>query len=279
MKRVLTLLLGIAAVFTLSACGGEDTPEVKATVPTFTGISALKTVTVGDVFDPLAGVTATDTIDGDLTADITVAGTECLLLDADGKLTVGAIECTLTYTVPNSAGLSAMKVSKVTIEKGEPVAGANQIVNGDFEDAGQISVWQKGEFEGGAAIVTIEEGKLKIDITEVSWAGQASPRMHQAGLSYENGKTYVVTFDAYAEEARQMVSQVGVLLDAAPWFVSYGDPQTFDLTTTSQTFTFQFTVTEADTANGVVTFELGLIDGASIATVVYLDNVTVQELS
>lgn len=278
MKRVLTLLLGIAAVFTLSACG-EETPVVKATVPTFAGISALKTVTVGDVFDPLAGVTATDTIDGDLTADITVTGTECLLLDADGKLTVGAIECTLTYTVPNSAGLSAMKVSKVTIEKGEPVAGENQIVNGDFEDAGQISVWIKGEFEGGAATVTIDEGKLKVDITEVSWNGQASPRIHQTGLSYETGKTYVVTFDAYAGEARQMVSQVGVLLDGAPWFVSYAEAETFDLTTESQTFTYQFTVIEADTTDGVVTFELGLINEMSIATIVYFDNVTVQELS
>lgn len=278
MKKVLTLVLGLAAVFSLAACGTEEEPKVEATKPTLAGIESRVSVTAGEMFDPLAGVTATDTIDGDITADITVSGTECLLLDEDGMLTTGAIECTLNYTVTNSSDLMAMKISTVTIAKGEPVAGANQIVNGDFVDAGQLGVWIKGEFEGGAANVTITDEMLKVEIVECSWAGPASPRLHQAGLSYENGKTYVVTFDAYAEEARQLSSQVGVLLDGAPWFIAYAEAQIFDLTTTSQTFTYTFTVTEDTTANGVLTFELGTIDEVAVVTNVYFDNVSVQEL-
>ncbi len=278
MKKVLTLLIGLVAVATLSACTGDTEPEVKATVPTFAGIESIVSLTAGDSFDPMAGVTATDSIDGDITADITISGTECLLLDDDGVLTTGAIECTLIYNVTNSNDLSAMKVSTVKIAKGEPVAGENQIVNGDFEDAGQIGVWIKSEFEGGAANVTIDGGELKIEITEVSWAGPAAPRIHQAGISYENGKTYVVTFEAYADAARQMSSQVGVLLDGAPWFVAYAEAQIFSLTTEKTEYTFTFTVSEDTTSNGVLTFELGMFDEESIVTNVYLDNVTVQEL-
>lgn len=274
MKKVLTLLVGLVAVFALSACGGEE-----ATVPTFDGIDVLVYLTQGDEFDPLAGVTATDTIDGDITADIQVSGTECLLLE-DGKATTAPLECKLTYTVENSNGLSAMKLSTVTVEKGEPVAGENQIVNSDFS-TDNLAVWVKGEWDGGSAAVSIENEMMKVEVLEASW--NVAPRMHQGGLVFENGKTYTVTFDAYALEARPLSIQVGTLVDGAPWFISYADQQLVDLTTEAQTFTFTFTVSEVDTTAGILSFEFGdfgAIEGYEpTATTVYIDNVLVQELS
>ncbi len=275
MKKITGLLLSLLFVVFLAACG-ETTTTVEPTVPTLSGIESFVTLTAGDEFDPLEGVTATDEIDGDITDQIEVDGTDCLNLE-DGVVTVGGIECTLTYTVTNSNDLSAMKISTVTIEKGEPVAGDNMIDNGDFE-TNELTGWEKGEFEGGAANVTAENGEMVIEMTAVSW-GPASPRMHQGGLTYENGKTYQVSFDARADEARSMASQVGVLLDTAPWFTIYGDDyEVFELTTDMQTYTYTFTVSEADTTDGVVTFELGSIEGDETVTTVYIDNVVVQEL-
>lgn len=274
MKKVLTLLVAFTAVFALSACGGDET---EATVPTFSGIEALVYLTEGDEFDPLAGVTATDTIDGDITADIKVAGTECLMLE-DGVLTTAPLECKLTYTVENSNGLSAMKLSTVTVEKGEAVAGENQVVNGDFE-TDNLAVWVKGEWDGGAASVSIANGMLNVEVTEASW--NVAPRMHQEGISYEKGKTYTVSFDAYALVARPLSVQVGILHDGAPWFTGYAEQQLFDLTTEAQTFTFTFTVDEDSTTNGIISFEFGdfgaLEDYEPVATTVYIDNVVVQE--
>lgn len=273
MKKVFSLIAGLALVLTLSACQGEE-----ASVPTFEGLESMITLTKGDVFDPRAGITATDTIDGDITADIEITNTECLLLDENNVTTVAPLTCKLQYSVENSNGLAAMKIVTVTVEKGEPVAGENQIVNGDFEDEGQLAVWIKGEWDEGSANVTIEDGKLKVDVVNPSW--NVAPRMHQEGLTYENGKTYVVTFDAYAEEAREISVQVGVLLSGAPWFITYADQQMIDLTTSVQTFTFQFTVTEDTTNNGILSFEFGdFAEGEAIsaATVVWLDNVMVQE--
>lgn len=279
MKKLATLLLSLTAVFALAACGETEdtTPEVTATNPTLAGIDSFVTVTQGEVFDYLAGVTATDEIDGDITSSIEVSGTECLLLDETGLLTTGPLECTLIYTVENSNELSAMKVSTVTVQKAAAVEGEDQIVNGDFTDASQIGVWIKGEFEDGSASVNIVDEVLVVEITGVSW-GPASPRIHQEGLEYENGKTYEVSFDAKADEARQMSSQVGVLLSGAPWFTAYGEQAIVDVTTDWQTFTYTFTVIEADTTNGVLTFELGTLNEVAVQTTVYLDNIVVKEV-
>ncbi|QMS84437.1 carbohydrate binding domain-containing protein [Candidatus Xianfuyuplasma coldseepsis] len=284
MKKIISLVLVALTLFVLSACG-ETEPEVEATVPTFSGISSIVSLTAGDAFDPLEGVTATDTIDGDITDDITIDGLDCLSL-VDGLTTVGGLSCQLIYNVTNSNDLSAMKISTVNIAKGEPTAGENMVVNGDFEDDTQLAVWVKGEFEGGAFNMSIVEGELLVNITTVSWAGPASPRVHQAGMTYEVGKTYQVSFDARADSPRKMASQVGVLLSGAPWFVNYDEQWVFELTTEMQTFTYEFTVDgdpEVDTTDGVVTFEMGVFPeddpAEGIVTDVYIDNVVVAEYS
>lgn len=67
-----------------------------------------KTITVGASFDPMAGVTANDSDDGDLTAAIQVSGT----VDTN---TAGVY--TLTYTVADSEGLEATVTRTVTVEE------------------------------------------------------------------------------------------------------------------------------------------------------------------
>ena len=277
MKKLFSLALITASMLLLSACT-EAVEEVKATVPTFAGISAIVNLTAGDAFDPLAAATATDSIDGDITADITVEGDACLLLDDAGLLTTGGITCTLSYSVTNSNGLSAMKISTVNVVKGEPVIGENMVVNGTFDT--DVAAWNKLEVEGGAAIVTSVAGEMKIEIVTVGWSGTAFPRLDQGGMTYENGSTYIVTFEARADVTRSMSSQVGVFLAGAPWFVNYDELNQFELTTEMQTFTYTFTVTEDSTVAGVVTFEFGLFEGdpeGGIVTNVYLDNVEITE--
>lgn len=76
---------------TSGTTGTTGTTQVR-TAPVIAGVADTQ-VTVGNPFDPMAGVTATDEVDGDLTDDINVTGT----VDVD---TVGSY--TLTYTVTNS---------------------------------------------------------------------------------------------------------------------------------------------------------------------------------
>ena len=77
-------------------------------VPVISGVTESTTITVGSKFDPMAGVTATDDIDGDLTDKIKVEGT----VDA-GK--VGDYK--LVYSVTNSRGKTTTFTRTVHVQK------------------------------------------------------------------------------------------------------------------------------------------------------------------
>jgi ABC-type oligopeptide transport system substrate-binding subunit len=104
------------------ACGGKTTTTTPTTQPSTTGtpttvttgentlpvISGADDVTVyvGDAFNPLTGVTATDAEDGSLTASIELTGTVDLNTAGD---------YTLTYTVTDSRGGEAEVTRVVTV--------------------------------------------------------------------------------------------------------------------------------------------------------------------
>lgn len=96
--------------FGITACkpddgDGPDDPTPEVTPPVIEGVEDVD-ITVGEEFDPMAGVSATDEVDGDLTDDIEVSGT----VDVD---VVG--EYTLTYSVTNSGGETATESRTVTV--------------------------------------------------------------------------------------------------------------------------------------------------------------------
>ncbi|WP_313817560.1 LamG-like jellyroll fold domain-containing protein [Citricoccus sp.] len=90
-------------VFT-AAAAGTDTVAPELTVP------EAATLTVGDEFDPLAGVSATDNTDGDVTASVQVIGS------VDTSM-AGAY--TLTYVVEDANGNQAIASRAVVVEEAE----------------------------------------------------------------------------------------------------------------------------------------------------------------
>jgi len=117
MKKILGFVLMFTLFFGLAACGETEEP-----IPTETGNTASIigvapiTITVGDPFDPLSGITATDTVDGNITADIQVSG--AYNINSAGTYT-------LTYKVTGSDGkeVTVTRVVTVLTEAGCP---ANQ---------------------------------------------------------------------------------------------------------------------------------------------------------
>ncbi len=290
MKKVFSFIVVTLLMVTLTGCFGNDTPDPENKLPTFSGIASTVDVKVGDTFDPLAGVTANDEEDGDITADITIEGIDCLNLDANNVVgeAAGGATCPLVYKVEDSNGGKAQKNSSVTVEVVVDVT-ENALVNGDF--ALGTNAWANTDgslidlYNSAVGTASVTEGVLMIEVTTPSWDGSA-PRVNQEGIDYENGKTYEVSFEAKASAAAKMSSQVGVLLSADPWFTAYyynlndeGEASAFffDLTTEMQTFTYKFTVTEATTDNGTITFEYGQNQDATEAITFYLDNVVVKE--
>lgn len=92
----------------------------------------------------------------------------------------------------------------------------------------------------------------------------------QTGVLIENGKEYLVTFDAYAEAPRQITALVGK--NADPWTV-YSGSQLISLTTTPQTHTFSFVMTEPTDPQSRIGFDLGGNTGD-----VFIDNIALRQV-
>lgn len=93
-----------------------ETEENEA--PVLTGVQASITVTVGDAFDALNGIAATDKEDGDLTKSIVISGS----VDMEKA---GTYE--LIYSVEDSKGLTASATCKVIVKEAETVTPPLQI--------------------------------------------------------------------------------------------------------------------------------------------------------
>lgn len=103
MKKIFGFFLILALALGLVACGGNT----KTPVPTDPTVPSTKTATivgaqevtirVGETFDHLEGVSANDTVDGNITSAITVDGLTQLNINVPGNYT-------LTYNVTGSDG-------------------------------------------------------------------------------------------------------------------------------------------------------------------------------
>lgn len=127
---------------------------------------------------------------------------------------------------------------------------------------------------GGAAEVTYTENNAHIlDIVSPGSDGAAwTIQFNQDGIALQNGKTYELKFDVSATVARDM--NVKIFVPGS--FLSYFEQLASPITTAVVSQTFEFTVSEADHAGLVLSFELGTTP-AYAAGVVTLDNLSLKE--
>lgn len=107
MKKIFSITVLLALIFTLVACGPADTPPVNDDATATISNVGPVTINVGDTFDPLAGVTATDTVDGDITSRIDVTE-NTVLTNTAGTYTV-------KYAVVGSDGKTVTATRTVTV--------------------------------------------------------------------------------------------------------------------------------------------------------------------
>ena len=151
----------------------------------------------------------------------------------------------------------------------------NFIINGDFAEAEDLSDdenWKFMLFEGGEGAAEIKDNSIVIT-TEKEGSVDYSVQLVQPDLPMIKGKKYRVSFDAYADENRDII--VCISAPTAGW-VRYLEDTVVPITTEKQTFTFDFDMTMKDDNNGRLEFNLG--NKGSTATV-YISNVRVEEVS
>ncbi|MFC7407031.1 immunoglobulin-like domain-containing protein [Georgenia alba] len=139
----------VTASRTVTVVEGEPEPEPTNTPPTLEGVGPTSVVE-GEAFDPMAGVTATDAEDGDLTSEVTVDGTVDTSTPGD---------YTLTYTVTDSDGSSVTATRVVTVTEAPNTPPV-------LEGVGDTAVEEGAPFDPmtGVSATDEEDGDLTDDI-------------------------------------------------------------------------------------------------------------------
>jgi chitinase/chitodextrinase len=171
--------------------GGEVTPPENAK-PTISGANA-KTIKVGDNFDKLAGVTASDKEDGDLTSSLKVEG------NVD---TSKAGKNELIYSVKDSEGQETKVTRTITVKEANAEDAADEMVN-PVEDV-MVGYWHNwaskndGYKQGTAVAMDLDEIHEDYNVVDVSFMKA-------------DASSHIPTFKPYEGTDSEFRKQVGEL--------------------------------------------------------------------
>ncbi|MCF7927299.1 MAG: carbohydrate binding domain-containing protein [Candidatus Izimaplasma sp.] len=233
------------------------------TDPWFTNFAEMTTVTLGTEM-------TTYTIDFEMTEATT---------EDQGKLVFE-----LATAVNTMVYIDNVKIEETTAIDGNIVEGTNQVLEGTFElpnpdvlfESTTWAAWYGDQWSGETdSVVLIDNGELTVDVIYEGTPASYATQVFQEGFAVENGKFYRISFDARADEAKDINVAFGDALDADPWFTNFAEMTTVTLDTMMQTYTIEFEMTEPTTEDqGKLVFELA----TAVNTMVYIDNVKLEEI-
>lgn len=159
MQKILALLLSLAMVLSLAACGGSS---ANSAGPEISGV-ADQSIQAGTEFNAMAGVSASDAEDGDLTSKIVVTSLPELTF-ANGKATpANPGDYELTYTVTDAGGMETKAYATLTVTRQTGEATVFQTM--DFSDVELDSHgWTAKVAEGVDATGELKNGAFVFDI-------------------------------------------------------------------------------------------------------------------
>ena len=132
----------------------------------------------------------------------------------------------------------------------------NFVTNGEFledEDLSDDIDWKFLTAMDGIGSAEIADGEIII-YTDNEGTEEYSIQLVQPLMPMIKGNTYTLSFEAYADEARQM--KPAITAPEVNW-IRYFPDTPVDLTTDWQTYSFTFEMTEADDDMGRVEFNMG----------------------
>lgn len=276
MKKIITSLLLVLGLVILVACD-PSTGDKDTTKPVIIGADPI-TITVGDAFSPLEGVTATDDVDGPIT-----------LTSANVSGTVNVNEAgtyTLTYTVKDKAGNEAVKNRIITVVD---VAPLGNLIGGDFERSaingveGWTTWFDSTPANGYDVEFSIVDG---VAVVDVKASGELDTQWWAAQIQYnkimlEPFESYTLEFKVKADETRYINYQIqgGGIPDGGK---AFGEANFTEVTTEWKTITKDFYVRGA-AENAQLQFAFGNFAESTgvpaeyrrVLTKVYLDDIKI----
>lgn len=153
--------------------------------------------------------------------------------------------------------------------------GGHALQNGTFDT--DTSSWSTYVADGSDAALSVENGKLKIAFANYDGWFPWSTQVYQDHLQLDAGKTYAVSFEASATEAKDIIFSVE---NAADFNIKYLGATNLSLSPGTRTYAYEFTMGASSDANAKLLFQLGSnnatgphFNGQSV----YLDNITLTQ--
>lgn len=165
-------------------------------------------------------------------------------------------------------------VKKPEVVMRKALEDGNYIYNGNFAEAEDLTDdknWKFLLFNGGEGAAKIENNEIVITSSKEG-TEEYSVQLVQPELPMIKGKKYRATFEAYADEPRDMI--VCVSAPTAGW-VRYLKDTKLKLTKEKQKFTYEFDMNSKTDPNGRLEFNMGKC--GSTATI-HISNVRVEEI-
>jgi hypothetical protein len=254
-------------------------PPPDTIAPILLGADTDVTITLGESWDPLEGVIATDNKDGNLTSSIVVSNT--YELNVPGEYTV-------VYMVSDSAGntttvyrrLSVVLQTDFILRNPEFTVDSPKFLNANgISNNNNVTDQAKPEYSWGyhqgdlaAFQAEIKDGMAQIDVINPGlWA--FGVQFYQYNRSVTSGNVYQITFRMKAENARP-VNLVMESTGISPRPID----AIFDIGEEWGVYTYRYEAKHTFT-NGKFGFFLGTVGTRSVPGMVYIDYVRVTQLN
>lgn len=231
------------------------------------------------LFDPLEGIKAFDDQDGDITNQITYTIKQNgVIVNTIDQKKEGLYE--IYYLVSDNSYNTTQKITQIKVVEMSQNEG-NLIINGTMEQG--LTNWFVAIHEGGFASSTVTNGVMEIKMTGINWNdNSSSPRLSNfTPFTLIKGESYKVSFDAYADENKRIIVQIGELYEMSPYWLDLLPQVKHQYTLTSELthYEFLFVNEMKNTDLGYITFGLGVVDEDNTITNVYFDNINLEHLT
>ena len=247
MKKLIAILLTLVMVLSVAACGGKTEAPVATAENQKPAISGVQDASVeaGQVFDALAGVTASDEEDGDLTTMITVESTPTLDFKGGKATPENAGSYELVYSVTDKAGATAEAYATLTVTKKTGEATLLREFDFTTAEATDAHGWE-AVIDGAEATGALKNGAFVFDITNPG-GGDGNVRFVKPGFAVKAGADYKIK--VWAKSTAPTYAHFIAKNEAVEDWATFGsDVWNFRIDETMKPIEMNFTAPEAGSA-------------------------------
>ena len=287
MKKIGLIILAVIMAVCLTACGGDKAPEAteapapaENTAPVISGVQD-QTVEAGSEIDLLAGVTATDAEDGDLTEMITIESTPSLTFK-NGKATPEtAGEYELVYSVTDKGEETAEAYATLTVTKKKSEEKVYKAFDFSTVDVTDNRGWEAKIGEAAEATAELKEGSYVIEIKNPG-NGDGDVQLTKGGYALKPADYRI---KIWAKSTKKTYAHILARNENAEGWETFGG--VFNVEIGPEIAPLELTFTVAEEGSAELLFNLGRItpnpDNAEDTTpedfTVTIDKIEIYEIS